>query len=301
MNGIFPAMCLKVVCSCLLSYSGARYRRTTAEWLMEAYLQALRDLISHCLRPDSCGYTPSDFCLARLSQPQLDQLFGGVRGIEDVYPLTPLQQGILFHALYAPESGVYVEQLSCTLQGPLDTAAFTVAWQQVIVAHPVLRSSFRWENLDAPVQVVHAKPVLPIEEQDWRGVPAEEQPERWAAYLEADRQAGFDFAHAPLMRLALMRCAGDRWLFLWSHHHVLLDGWSLALILKEVFGAYEAVCRGEPPRFLPSRPYRDYLAWLTHQDMAAAEAYWRQTLAGFRAATPLPFSSLAAGDAPRFR
>ena len=286
--------CLQLSLSC----SGARYRRTTAEWLMETYLQALRDLISHCLRPDLCGYTPSDFYLARLSQPQLDQLFGCVRGIEDVYPLTPLQQGILFHALYAPESGVYVEQLSCTLQGPLDTAAFTAAWQQVIAAHPVFRSSFRWENLDAPVQVVLAKPVLSLEEQDWRGVPVEEQPERWAAYRDADRQAGFDFAHAPLMRLALMRCAEDRWLFLWSHHHVLLDGWSLSLVLKEVFGAYEAVCRGEPPRFLTSRPYRDYLAWLTHQDMAAAEAYWRQTLAGFRAATRLPFSSLAAGNAP---
>ena len=95
----------------------------------------------------SGGYTPSDFPLARLSQPQLDQLFGGVRGIEDVYPLTPLQQGILFHALYAPESGVYVEHLSCTLQGPLDTAAFTAAWQQVMAAHPILRSSFRWEDL----------------------------------------------------------------------------------------------------------------------------------------------------------
>ena len=274
-----------------LSYSGARYRRTTAERLMATYLQALRGLISHCLLPDVGGYTPSDFPLARLSQPQLDQLFGGVRGIEDVYPLTPLQQGMLFHALYAPESGVYVEHLSCTLQGPLDTAAFTAAWRRVMASHPILRSSFRWEGLDAPVQVVHAKAALPIEEQDWRGVPADAQAGRWAAYLEVDRQAGFDFARAPLMRLALMRCSEDRWLFLWSHHHVLLDGWSLALVLKQVFAAYEAVCQDETPRQRPSRPYRDYLAWLSGQDMAAAEAYWRQSLAGFRAPTPLPFSS----------
>ena len=112
--------------------------------------------------------------------PSLISYFGHVRGIEDVYPLTPLQQGILFHALYAPGSGVYVEQLTCTLRGPLDTAAFAAAWRQVMARHPILRSSFRWEGLDAPVQVVHAKATLPIEEQDWRGVSAEEQARRWS-------------------------------------------------------------------------------------------------------------------------
>ena len=95
------------------------------------------------------------------------------------------------------------------------------------------------------MQVVHAKAALPIEEQDWRGVPADEQAGRWAAYLEADRQAGFDFARAPLMRLALMRCAEDRWLFLWSHHHVLLDGWSGPLVLKDAFTAYLSLIHGE--------------------------------------------------------
>ena len=277
-------------------YSAARYRCGTLDALAHDCLENLRALIAHCVLPDAGGYTPSDFPLARLSQPQLDQLFEGVRCIEDVYPLTPLQQGILFHALYAPGSGVYVEQLSCTLRGPLDGAAFTAAWRQVMASDAILRSSFLWEGLEAPVQVVHAKAALPFEEQDWRGVPADEKARRWAAYLEADRQVGFDFARAPLMRLALMRCAEDCWLFLWSHHHVLLDGWSGPLVLKDVFVAYLSLIQGERIQFVPRKPFRDYLVWLSGQNMTAAEAYWRRSLAGFRVPTSLPFNSLSGGD-----
>ena len=274
-----------------LSYSRARYERATAERLILSYQQALRNVIAHCLLPEAGGRTPSDFPLARLDQTRIDQLFGNARDIEDVYPLTPLQQGILFHALYAPKSGIYVEQLSCTLQGPLDVATFTAAWQEVVTSHQVLRSSFLWEGVDAPLQVVHAQAALRVEKQDWRDLAADEQARHWAAYLAADREAGFDFARAPLMRLALMRSATDRWFFLWSHHHVLLDGWSFALILKDVFATYEAMVRGEMPQLRSSRAYRDYLLWLSGQDMVPAEAFWRRSLAGFRSPTPLPFPS----------
>ncbi|WP_036263202.1 condensation domain-containing protein, partial [Methylocapsa aurea] len=279
-----------------LNYSGARYRRASAERLMAAYLEALRGLIAHCLSPEEGGYAPSDFPLARLSQERLDAALGGQRGIEDLYPLTPLQQGILFHALYAPGSGVYVEQLGCALRGALEPAAFAAAWRRVAAAHPILRSSFLWEGLEAPLQAVHAKAEPPLIEEDWRGLTEAEQARRWEAYREADRRAGFDFAAPPLMRLALMRCGEDKWLFLWSHHHILLDGWSVALVLGQVFSAYQSLRQGKASLRPAPRPYRDYLIWLANQDRQAAEAYWRGTLAGF--ATPTSLGAAAPAERP---
>ncbi|MCI0598394.1 MAG: amino acid adenylation domain-containing protein [Beijerinckiaceae bacterium] len=281
-------------------FSAARYRNTTIETLAQDCLGTLQALIAHCLLPGSFGYTPSDFTLAGLDQAKLDELLGGTRDIEDVYSLTPLQQGMLFHALYAPESGSYVEQLSCTLEGPLDTTAFTTAWRQVVASHAVLRTSFIWEGLEAPLQVVHGKAALQVDEQDWREFGTDEQARRWEAYLKADRETGFDFAHAPLMRLTLVRCAANRWLFLWSHHHVLLDGWSGPLVLEDAFAAYRSLTEGSKADGIRRRPFRDYVTWLSGQDPEAAEAYWRHALAGFVAPAPFPVQPPPAGDAQRF-
>ena len=178
--------------------------------------------------------------------PSLISYFGDVRGIEDVYPLTPLQQGILFHALYAPGSGVYVEQLSCTLRGPLDTAAFAAAWRQVMASASDPAEFFPLGGSRC-AGAGGACEGRPCRSRNRIGAVSrrKSRPGAGAAYLEADRQAGFDFAQAPLMRLALMRCADDRWLFLWSHHHVLLDGWSGPLIIKDAFYCISVASTGQ--------------------------------------------------------
>ncbi len=230
------------------------------------------------------------------------------RNIEAIYPLSPMQQGMLFHSLREPESGVYCEQLTCTLRGALHTAAFEQAWQQVMQRHAVLRTSFVWRNVERPMQVVQRQVSLPLEKLDWRGLTPAEQRERFDAYLQADRRRGFDLAKPPLVRMALMRIAEDAHYLAWSHHHALMDGWSLPLLLQEVFTLYEHLRRTEGaqaalPPLPPVRPYRDYIAWLQAQDPARAEAFWRQALAGFTTPTRLPLDravrrDLAAG--PRY-
>jgi amino acid adenylation domain-containing protein len=215
--------------------------------------------------------------------------------IEDIYPLSPLQQGMLFHTLYDPESEVYFEQLSCTLRGALDKDALRRAWQSVIDRHTILRTAFFWERREKPLQVVRRKIVLPWQQQDWRGLETLEQQERFKAYLQADRSLGFDFSKAPLMRLALIQLTEDAYYLVWSHHHILLDGWSVSLVMKEVFALYEAFSRGKEIKLERSHPFRNYIAWLLKQDMLKAESFWRQTLKGFRAPTPLAF------DSPRAR
>src|SRR5918992_5603908 len=210
-----------------------------------------------------------------------------MKNVEDIYPLSPLQQGLLFHTLQAPESGVYFEQVSAVLGGDLKVASFERAWQKVRERHALLRTAFLWEGLDESLQVVRSKVTLPWMQEDWRGLSPPEQQGRFEAFLEADRVRGFELGQAPLMRCALLRVAEDAYQFVWSHHHLLLDGWSLPLVLKEVLAYYEAYCGGREVHLERPRPYRDYIAWLQRQDLARAEGFWREALQGITAPTPL--------------
>jgi amino acid adenylation domain-containing protein len=207
--------------------------------------------------------------------------------VETVYELSPLQQGMLLHTLSAPHSGMYFEQYSATIRGALDVAAMKRAWQAVVDRHAVLRTSFSWADLDKPLQIVHRRVVLPIDERDWRDLDEASRRARVDDYLREDRRRGFDLAQAPLMRLALFRLDQQTWQFTWSFHHILLDGWSVALVAAEVQRLSESESARRTPLSAPP-PYRNYIGWLQRQDLARAEQYWRETLAGFAAPTPLP-------------
>src|SRR5579872_729738 len=210
-----------------------------------------------------------------------------LKNVEDVYTLAPIQQGILFHMLYAPQSEVYFSQFICTIDQPLDVAAFRLAWKQVLVRHPALRAAFLWEGLDEPLQVVSGHVELPWEQLDWRGIPVAEQEVCLEAFLAADRARGFDITTAPLLRLYLIQTAEQTYTFISSSPHLLMDGWSRALELKEVSAYYEALLRGQTLRLPHVRPYRDYIGWLQHHDLAVAEDYWRRELKGFTTPTTL--------------
>jgi len=220
-----------------------------------------------------------------------------VEDIEALYELSPMQQGMLFHTLYDAHAGAYFDQVSGTLRGNLDTTAFACAWQQVVARHPILRTAFYWEELDKPLQVVHRGVQLPWQLSDSRNLPLAEQEARLAAFLKADRRQGFDPSAAPLMRLALFQVADAVYQFVWSFHHMLLDGWSMPLVLSEVLACYSALIHNQQAQLGPIRPYRDYIAWLQRQDLAAAEVFWRQMLEGFGTSTPLGIDRPAARGA----
>src|SRR5580704_5680862 len=207
--------------------------------------------------------------------------------IEDIYPLSPMQQGILFHTLYAAEPGKYVIQIGWTLRGALDAAAFRGAWQDVVARHAARHTAFAWERLAEPVQIVWKRLKLAVEEQDLRGLDAAEQAARVRRFAEDDWQKGFDPTRAPLLRVALLRLADDAHRFVWTVHHLLLDGWSTQIVVRDFFALYQARAQGVGARLGPARPYAEYIGWLLKQDRARLEAFWRAELAGFRAPTPL--------------
>jgi natural product biosynthesis luciferase-like monooxygenase protein/amino acid adenylation domain-containing protein/non-ribosomal peptide synthase protein (TIGR01720 family)/FkbM family methyltransferase len=271
----------------LWTYPAARLAEATVQRLAGACVQALRELIEHCLAPEAGGYTPSDFPLAALSQEALDRLAGPAGDIEDLLPLSPLQQGLLFHILEMPRSAVYLLQYSCALDGDLDTAAFGEAWQRVVGRHSILRTGFFWEGLEEPVQRVQRSAVLPIEWQDWRALPENERRRRFEAFLAEDRRCQFDLSRVPLMRISVVRLGEREHRLVWTYHHLLLDAWSAAMVVGEVFAHYTALRSGRQAHLERPRSYGDYIAWLRRQDFGEAEAFWRRTLAGLTAPTPL--------------
>ncbi|MBV9774988.1 MAG: amino acid adenylation domain-containing protein, partial [Gemmatimonadetes bacterium] len=263
-------------------YGAGVHARATVERLAERFLAELRGLIAHCTSPEAGGYTPSDFPLARLGQARLDTLLGRERGVEDVYPLTPMQEGMLFHTLLEPEGGAYVGQFGFDLVGELDVDAFERAWRATVDRHAMLRTGFAWEGLDSPLQIVRRDVPLSIERGDWRGLSSGEREERRVAYLRADRARGFTLARGPLLRLALFRTGESEHHLVWTQHHMIMDGWSSPLVFRDVATHYAAFAGGRAPRLPEVRPYRDYMAWLGRQDHARAERFWREQLAGFR-------------------
>jgi amino acid adenylation domain-containing protein len=219
-----------------------------------------------------------------------------MQDVEDLYPLSPLQEGLLFHSLSDPTSRMYFNQTLATLRGDLDVEAFRRAWATVVDHHPILRTFFVWEGVENPVQVVKRSAEMPLEVLDWRGCSAEERETRIEELRRADLARGFDLSQAPLMRAVLMRTADDSHDLFWSFHHILMDGWSMFHVLGQVFGAYDALAAGQPFEADVSRPYRDYIRWMKQQSLPRAEAFWRENLAGFTAPTPLPVDSAAAAD-----
>ncbi|HVQ39486.1 MAG TPA: condensation domain-containing protein, partial [Pyrinomonadaceae bacterium] len=249
--------------------------------------RVLRELVQHCLETGVGGHTPSDFPLASINMAALDRIMSrvGQLEVEDIYPLTPMQQGMLFHALMDKEGDAYLDQMLWQLEGELNLEAFAEAWQEAVQRHAPLRSGFQWEGLEKPLQVVARNAVMSIEEEDWRGSSAAEQQERIKQLCRADRVRGFELTVPPLMRLKVLRTGEQHYQLMWSFHHLLLDGWSVSLLLTEVFASYRALVKGEEVEREPVRSFRDYIEWLGKQSLEKAEEYWRKELRGIEHAT----------------
>ena len=270
------------------TFSLERFDVATVQHLADDYSAELQALIEHCCREENASLTPSDFPLASLDQAQLDQLPLAARDVADLYPLSPMQQGMLFHSLYQQATGDYINQMRLEVSG-LDVERFRDAWQATLDAHDILRTGFIWQgSLEQPVQVVFKQVELPFQVMDWRHrsdlAQALEQQDR------IERETAFDLARAPLLRLVLIQTGDDSHHLIYTNHHILMDGWSNSQLLGEVLQRYS----GHGPAAQLSR-YRDYIAWLQGQDQQADQAFWQGQLATFEAPTRL---SLALAHLP---
>ncbi|WP_460068187.1 amino acid adenylation domain-containing protein [Streptomyces sp. YKOK-I1] len=260
--------------------------------LAELWFEALEGLAVHASAPDAGGLTPSDLDLVQLGQAEIDVLEDGEAQVEDILPLQPLQEGFLFHSLMADGAvDVYTAQLRFDFAGEVDAGALRRAGESLLARHANLRAGFRHEGLSRPVQVVHRHVPLPWAEVDLSDVAGAE--ERAGELAARDRLRPFDLARPPLLRLTLLRLGERRWRLLLTGHHILWDGWSVPVLVEELFRLYAA--GGEGADLPPVTPYREYLSWLAGQDREAAGEAWSSALAGLTEPT------LVAPDLPHGR
>jgi non-ribosomal peptide synthase protein (TIGR01720 family) len=270
------------------TFSRQRFDVGRMERLIGAFATAIGQVVSHCLGLEQPVPTPSDYPLAGISLSRLRALSESFGSPEDLYPVSPVQAGMLFHTLHRPGEGQYIEQLICDLLGPLNLETFRQAWAQVLSHHSVLRTAFLWRDLESPLQAVAQAVSLPLQLLDWSALDEAEASAEERALLRRDRARGFDLAAPPLLRLTLIRRGQERHRLLWTVHHLLLDGGSEPVVLREVFTLYRARLAGRAVELAVRRPFRDYIAWLEDQDREADRSFWREALQGFAEPNRLP-------------
>lgn len=202
--------------------------------------------------------------------------------IIDQYELSPIQEGMLFHHIAGGHPGVDVEQLVIDYEAPVDLDALERAWQFVTARHPAMRTSFRWEGVAQPLQIVHEAVSLSLARH------GNVDDQSFARFLAGDRLRGFDLTHPPLMRLTVFGSKSGRLRVVWTLHHILMDGRSFVLVLQEVDETYRRIAEGRPVPLTTGLPYKPYVQWTRGLDLEGAPDYWRKKLGGLSGPTPLP-------------
>jgi amino acid adenylation domain-containing protein/non-ribosomal peptide synthase protein (TIGR01720 family) len=262
--------------------------------LADGWFHVLEALVHYCAQPGMGGLTPSDLPLVALSQTEIERLESEYGAIQDILPLSPVQEGMLFHSFYdvsAPD--IYNVQVLLSLEGTVDEDAIQEAARALLHRHPNLRSAFKHQELVRPVQIIPRDISLQFQTLDFSSLEHDECERRIAELVAKERVTRFQLDTSPLFRFYLVRCSpqkssshissSQQFRLLLTTHHILIDGWSLPLMLRELLSLYAH--RGSPADLPRVTPFRDYLVWLSRQDRKASEAAWREALAGLEDGT----------------
>ena len=208
--------------------------------------------------------------------------------VASVYPLSPLQEGMLFHSIYEEATGTYINQFSCDFY-QLDERSFAKAWGYLQQNHTILRSAFFYKEMATPFQVVYHDAPMPIERLDFTDLQGSALDRKIQAYLKQDRAKGFDLGQPPLMRASLLKVDNDQYKMVWTNHHIISDGWSFPLIIGEFLEAYQCYLTGKRLPIVPIDKYEDYIKYLRTKDIHAQQRFWEDYLADIQEGTLLPF------------
>ncbi|RJG48709.1 non-ribosomal peptide synthetase [Motilimonas pumila] len=259
-----------------LDYADSHFSTAEVDQLLGHFQQSLQDIIHCCLQTHTESLTPSDVPLSQLTQDKLDALSQQHPNMQDVYPATGMQQGMLFHS--AVDASAYVSQIYLDLTGQFDCAVFADAWREVFAEQAIFRTQFVADN---QLQMVLSDVALPWSEVDFSNLNASEQTQAFEQYRQQDKARGFRPDEAPLMRLTVAKLAHHSYRLLWTNHHALLDGWSMPLVFGAVMQGYKAKLQSSAFSSQLA-PYKGYITWLAQQDYAKARHFWNQELEQWR-------------------
>ncbi|MGW4325312.1 amino acid adenylation domain-containing protein, partial [Nocardia sp. NPDC004573] len=260
--------------------------RERVQEFAELWVQALTALATHARRPDAGGFTPSDMPLVRVGQRDIEQWEQAYPALSEVWPLSPLQSGLLFHAMMTQSTvDVYTMQAVVDLGGTLDVARLRTAAQGIVDRYPNLRTAFVTDADGQAVQVVLDRVDAPWREVDLTELPADERTAELRRQVAADQATHFDMATPPLIRFTLLRSAEAQWHLAITTHHILLDGWSMPLLMRDLLVLYAV--RGDQTALPRVASYRNFLGWLAGRDRDASLRAWAAALEGVNEPTQL--------------
>ncbi len=272
-----------------LRYGSRRYDAKELSRLMAAYRGSLQELIAaageyegpHLLSPAELSYPGLGLTQLEALQEQYE--------LEDIYGLSPMQEGMLFHALLDSSSDNYFEQMRLKISGELNITALQESLNSLAKRYAVLRTLFVHEGYERPLQVVLKTGTIAVEQEDLREINEEAQKDRVSAWQAADKARGFELSRpGGLMRVGVLQLAEDSYELIWSHHHILMDGWCMGIILNEFRQLYSSYVKGKPIKLSDTEPYSNYIGWLQEQDSKAALDYWKDYLKDYEGGRQLP-------------
>lgn len=282
-----------------LRYSTCQYKKDTVRKLMDFYEESLTAIIDYCIAQKEPELTPSDLTYKKLSTTQLGKLQQKY-ALKDIYPLSPMQKGMLFHSLYDPSSDSYFEQITCWIAGRPDKNILKKSMDILTDRYDILRTAFLREDYEQPLQIVLKDRKTNFSFRDLREVTTGLPPEEAiVSFQSQDRSRKFDLSKDVLSRLALLQTDEEQFVLIWSYHHILMDGWCMSIIIRELTDIYSALKRGSLPSLPVIPPYSRYIEWLEKRGGEASADYWKNYLEAYetvavlprKQTSPLPFSS----------
>ena len=271
-----------------LVYSGAQYEDETVRSFMQSYKESLLEIIRYCSEYDRVELTPSDLTYKGLAVRQLDELQRHYE-IEDVYPLSPMQEGMLFHALLDSDSGNYFGQTTCVLKGSLNMQAIEQSMNELMSRYDVLRTIFLHEGYERSLQVVLKERKINFTYQDLReACLSGSKEEAIELYQRKDRSMKFNLSKDVLMRLSVLQTAEEEYVMIWSHHHIVMDGWCIGIIVNEFRKIYWKITAGHEISLSPPTRYSQYIEWLEDRQKETSAKYWSQYLESYSSLATIP-------------
>ncbi|WP_168898084.1 non-ribosomal peptide synthetase [Bacillus sp. ISTL8] len=265
-------------------YSSHLHKDETIELLVSEFCSIVREIIKLGMDFEGKLYLPSNFNKVNLNETEWKLINQHTATIEDMYPLSPVQEGILFHTLMHPETGIYMEQMAIGIKGEFSIEAFCQAWQHVLDRNSILRANFLWEGFTKPIHIIHQSRKVNVNVLDWtdRAYEFDDLRQNLERINESQRLTGFDLEHDSLIRLTLVKIEKNTYHFIWTYHHLLLDGWSMPMVLMQLSEAYAKITKGEKLDVTITRSFGEYIDWQTNQDFSKDRDFWIESLEGYQ-------------------
>ncbi|MEC1453457.1 amino acid adenylation domain-containing protein, partial [Bacillus haynesii] len=272
------------------TFNQDQYQTSAIEQLNQSFKENLEKIVDHCVGKDGSDMTPSDYGDVSLGLEELERIQNKYSAfqIEKIYPLANMQKGMLFHDAMDQTSGAYFQQIVIDLKGRVHPDLLEKSFHEIVKRHEILRASFEYEITAEPRQIIARDRKTPFTSIDLTGENRTRQHRFIETYLKEDQEKGFDLSSEALMRVCLIRMNDESYRLIWSHHHILLDGWCLGIVLSELFSIYGKIIKGESRRLKEPKPYGDYIKWLEKQDKEEAAVYWKDYLKGYETRSELP-------------